>query len=85
MQAMNELGRYGWVEYRVEYPEPKVAGMETDRVKAFQQRHSFMPGAMQLESTRWLSPASVMGPAEPIFRHGHGTTLLASHGTTGVS
>ena len=31
-----------------------------------------------------VSPASVMGPAEPVFCHGHGTTL-ASHGTTGVS
>ena len=35
--------------------------------------------------THYLSPASVMGPAEPIFCHRHGTTCFASHGTTGVS
>lgn len=32
-----------------------------------------------------VSPASVMGPPEPVFCHGHGTTCLASRGTTGVS
>jgi hypothetical protein len=42
------------------------------------------PAARQQDCGR-MSPASVKGPAEPGFCHGHGTTVLPVMGPPGVS
>lgn len=64
--ALNEVGRDGWEEYRVEnQPKPpgKRPGMEIERAKRFQERHDYMPGSIDLHATRWFRRVDIVGYA----------------------
>ncbi len=55
MHAMNDMGRAGWMEYRVDVPPPgSPLTMTPERVSQFKERHGWIPSTQALQATRWF-------------------------------